>query len=657
MRIFWLTLLLSFQVQAHGEKNEKECAVPIPSVMSAEDLQYLKEKLEWWGASTTQLKNAPCKTKNIPLVIEMDSMVSQKDNGQDKSETVHGVRLKNESPALIQAFKDLTTRRSMYGGTYFAADEPQTPVQTTYSINPACEKVLCAVQKIWGASMGRKILHMYLKHGYNGSELAFDNSGRFNEEELDDVLMTLDDLPPRMQPLGERKNQRLVPFTPGYTLASYDENVLANAGIIVFDSWRAKDRLTRQYTMFHEFAHNMSDRNSNADESSDWLKLSGWKKVGEEWKKREDACVISKYGETNPYEDFAEVATAYRYNAAGLESKCPQKYAYMRDRIFKGVEYKTAEQCQLIPADKMARAHQGLNTAIAQSSESVVIESADVSNHCRESFSAYPVSAEDSSRCAFNVLVDKLSQSEISKVLTSAGIADTVNNRQVILEKWKMDASDPKLNQAAEVISRHVDAIVLESQQKAEPKNEQLPEPNDFSWYSVQRSCGVEIATTSNFESCYVSRILAESQKREVWNAGYFPRYQVPPLFMGEEATKSLTALHQEAVKKKLPELASMQVIVAKAKAEFRKDMSQALEYVRYQKENSMPANWKSLPPAQFCSMTYGMGSVFSVNWGLGTDVKVPRVQEYCETVQATKSKRFFIKDEDLKKWVSQSWP
>ncbi len=657
MRFLWLALILALDVSAHGEKHEKACVVPIPSVMNAEDLQHLKEKLEWWGASTTQLKNAPCKTKSIPLALEMDSIVSQKDNGQDRSETIHGVKLKNEPPALIQAFKDLTTRRSMYGGTYFAADEAQTPVQTTYNINPSCEKVLCAVVKMWGASLGRKILHMYLKHCYNGSELAFDNSGRFKEEELDDVLMALDDLPPKMQPLGERKNQRLVPFTPGYTLADYDENVLANSGIIVFDGWREKDRLTRQYTMFHELAHNMSDRNANADESKAWLDLSGWKKVGEEWEKSEDACVISKYGETNPFEDFSEVATAYRYNAQGLESKCPQKYAYMRDRIFNGVEYKTAEQCQLIPADKLARAHQALNEAIAKSSSEVVIETSDVEQSCQERFSAYPLKSEEANSCAFSILVSKLPQSQISQVLASAGIADTANNRQTILETWQMDASEPKLNESAQSIEKLVSDIVAESQAKTAPKNEQIPAANTITWYTAQRSCGVEVMASGEMEKCYAARFVAENQKREAWNGGYLTRYEIPKMFKGEEAEKSLREQQQSVLVQQLNQLSAMQSITQKAKTDFKKDLKQAMEYIRYQKENSMPANWKNLSAKDFCSQTYGKGSIFLGNWGLGADVAVPRLQEFCEKKQATKSKRFFLKEEEINVWVDQNWP
>lgn len=55
--------------------------------------------------------------------------------------------------------------------------------------------------------------------------------------------------------------------------------------------------------------------------------------------------IISKYGESNPSEDFAESLTAYRYNPAGLKKAAPEKYNFIKDRIFNGQEFINHSSC------------------------------------------------------------------------------------------------------------------------------------------------------------------------------------------------------------------------------------------------------------------------------------------------------------------------
>ena len=69
-----------------------------------------------------------------------------------------------------------------------------------YDIDPECDKVFCALEKIWGADFASKMLYIRLKYLYNTSELAFTNSSRFRAHELDDILIALEDLPPHIYP-------------------------------------------------------------------------------------------------------------------------------------------------------------------------------------------------------------------------------------------------------------------------------------------------------------------------------------------------------------------------------------------------------------------------------------------------------------------------
>ncbi|MBY0517192.1 MAG: hypothetical protein K2P81_09800 [Bacteriovoracaceae bacterium] len=659
MRFLYLILLVSTFAFADGELDDRPCVVPLPRNYSIEQLQELKEKLEWWGASTEQVKTAPCKAKSAPSEEEMQRLVDQKSAGAKKSEVVFGVSLKNESPVMIQALKDLTKRQSLYGGPWYSASEDQVPIQQTYSINPTCDKALCAIDKIWGPKLGRKILHMYLKHGFNGSELAFDSSDRFKENEIDDVLMTLDDLPSHLQPLGERKNQRLVPFTPGYTLKDYGPNVLANSGVILFDSWRAKDSGTRQYASFHELGHNLSDKMRNADASPQWIGFSGWKKTGDEWSHDEGACIMSKYGETSPAEDFAEVATAYRYNAKGLEEKCPEKYKYMKEKVFKGMEYKTSLQCANITDEKMQKAQAGLSAAISKLTDEMTIETSDVDKSCTGTFSNFPASNSELNLCAIKVALGKMPQSQITAILAAAGVSDSELNRSLILDNWmgKIEgdaALKDKLSRPSDEIAGLLDKVILEAQIQTVPKDAILPVADDYVWYSVRRECGKELIQAKEASKCAADKIVSDDEKKKGWDKGYLPSLKIPSVF-NEKAQADIKASQHSFMVNEVSQLEIVRSASQKNRENFRKDLLTFMDYTQYQKESKMPAGWKDLSPKDFCSKTYGVGDVFLGNWGL-KDQPLPLIQQRCEEIQSSKSKRFFMKDSLWKEWVMETW-
>ncbi len=267
--------------------------------------------------SDEEILNAHCKTKSPPTLKVMESFIS-KSSKKSKNEVINNVELLNDSPEAIEAFKDLTTNRALFGGNI--TKENQVPIQAKYAINPSCKKVLCAVEKIWGKELGTKLLYMKMKHHLNGSELAYSDEDmkvvRLKTEEIDDMLMALGDLPEDYQSIF--KNQHIVHIV-------FNENIstnIANASIMVYDKWVNLSRAQRQYAMFHEFSHNISNRNGDQCSSEDWKNLNGWKtsEDGKKWTfDQSKNCLMTKYSRGNPSEDFAEALSTYRYNPKKLK--------------------------------------------------------------------------------------------------------------------------------------------------------------------------------------------------------------------------------------------------------------------------------------------------------------------------------------------------
>lgn len=307
MKLLIILTFLSINSWAHEngtcklEGSHDDIAAPFQDLLNEVQLMHN-------AANEKQFANSPCKTTEAPDVnVFLGTLQEDLD-----SKRVEGFRLVDQPEILINAFKDLAKNYRPVGQ------------------QSQCSTVLCAVDSIWGPEVGRKLLYMKIKHGYNGSEYANSRSDRFTSRELDKVLITLGDLPPHMQRIGRNGNQRLVPAPPGVV---HPGNPLAvgDAAITLYQGWRSNSDYIQQYTLFHEYAHNLGDLNRDIDRTAEWRELA--------------TCQVSNYGNTNQVEDFAESVMAYRYNGQGLKENCPDKFDLIKNRVFNGIEYTDYRSC------------------------------------------------------------------------------------------------------------------------------------------------------------------------------------------------------------------------------------------------------------------------------------------------------------------------
>lgn len=336
----WLLLFTLSSLTFAGE-DCVHCGRGLENDPALSHLEETSKELTHWSASVSQVMSAPCKHKVFPLE-EMNASLVKMTGKRDKK--IAGVFFDDENPELLQAFKNLTVKKTDWLGKLTAlAGSGGENFQKKFFVNPSCQKVLCAVDKIWGQYLGRKLLYLNLEFGFNGSEYLFPNAGRYTDQELDDVLLTLMDMPAFMMPMF--KNQMLKKSTVEDEETVGDNYVLANATITVFPVWTRVPSGLRYQTLAHELGHNLKFRLTRALDQ-EWNALSSWVKLGEEWQADVfNSCFASKYSMKSPGEDFAEVASAYRYNGRALRKQCEPKYNFMRDHVFNGVEYLEESQC------------------------------------------------------------------------------------------------------------------------------------------------------------------------------------------------------------------------------------------------------------------------------------------------------------------------
>jgi hypothetical protein len=301
--------------------------------------------------SAIRIKNSPCKSTELPTEKRMLKFIQKKQKDK-KSITLHGAILK-DSPELIKALQDMTTAISEFG----PRRDKQINLQGEYSINPDCEDVVCTVKKIWG-NAGLKMLYTKMKYQVNTSQLfmkyySLEGIMEFqlwDEDELNDVILTLQDLPHSLYPLrGEQ-----LPILRIKEGIQKDKTV-GNAIISFYPLYGKLNSSQRQMHTMHELAHAISDGLGELDVSQEWKDLSGWEYQGmgdngkPQWK---SAAVeytdffVTPYAATNPYEDFAESLVAYRYNGEEFKKFFPSKYRFIQNNVFKGLEFTSQQSCK-----------------------------------------------------------------------------------------------------------------------------------------------------------------------------------------------------------------------------------------------------------------------------------------------------------------------
>lgn len=131
-------------------------------------------------------------------------------------------------------------------------------------------------------------------------------------------------------------------FSKGETLAKYAyDNVIADAYGAVFDGIDNYNFNEKVATITHELGHRSAYLNkNNLDESAAWENASGWQ-TGADEKPFNNRMTgwVSDYAKTNPREDYAETYTLYRFNPRRLKQVSPERYQFMKEQVFKGIEY------------------------------------------------------------------------------------------------------------------------------------------------------------------------------------------------------------------------------------------------------------------------------------------------------------------------------
>lgn len=333
--ILWVALLALTVGHAH---EGHEC---FPSLPEFAEFQQVHNAISKNFATEAELASAPCLRKTPYTREEMQQWLDRNQGAGRYNRTVNGVAFEQESDENLQAFKQLTTAVERFGGRDLKRD---------LVLKSDCKKVACAVRNLFGTEVGAQLLFMQRRFGLNGSHIVASESSPWTKQELDTVLLGLSDFPEGVLPLADskplRKSSRRSTTTGGI-------GVSANSVIEVFDVWNRLPHFTARSTLVHEIGHGLAEV-TGLDESERWKSLSGWRTThrmidGEKQTvstASRPTTMVSQYGGTAPWEDFAESVKAYRYGPERLLRASPEKYALIRQTVFNNVEYRSEAHCE-----------------------------------------------------------------------------------------------------------------------------------------------------------------------------------------------------------------------------------------------------------------------------------------------------------------------
>lgn len=275
--------------------------------------------LRYEAASDSQVKNAKCSRQTPYSILEMKDWLQRNQSPADVSRTIKGYRFQNESEENLRAFELLTQKMKNKTST--------------------CEKVDCALRELFTPAVSTGLLFLQRRFGMNGSHLGNPQASAWKKSELDVVLLSLSDFPEGIFPVAEA-----TPLTHHRRgrISSVDSSVVANATMEVFDLWNARSLQGQRATLVHELGHVLGHL-TELDQTDLWFKMSGWNVSHTAYSKA--GSVISVYGESHPYEDFAESVAAYRYIPLALKKASPAKYKLIKEAIFDNVEYTSEAAC------------------------------------------------------------------------------------------------------------------------------------------------------------------------------------------------------------------------------------------------------------------------------------------------------------------------
>jgi hypothetical protein len=206
----------------------------------------------------------------------------------------------------------------------------------------ACDTPACAMDAVYGAGIGARLLHLYVDYGFNGSHRGRAAARAWTVDELDAVIAAAADAPlaPQARERLLLRDERIERYRSALAITDPAETIVAingggDIGLRFGEAWAALPPGQRRAAALHEFAHEIARTRGKAEGwSSRWADAA----MADAFLARRAGLPtsrVSRYAMTNMAEDFAESVVAYRYAPELLKSRAPNRMRFLREVVFR----------------------------------------------------------------------------------------------------------------------------------------------------------------------------------------------------------------------------------------------------------------------------------------------------------------------------------
>lgn len=317
--------------------------------------------LPWSIDHIVKPEDIHCYKTTAPSNDELRAEILHSRSGKKANAKIAGVTFRNEDTRLLDILEKLLKDRS---GHIPTAIQSEFGNQATQPLD-----VIDAAQRIFGEREGLQLLYLFMRYRINGSHIQAVDTSPWEAAELDSIILGLSDLPEHLIPFPIHRYNEHLGYQPIFRHKRGEKinttsgaGVIANAEMTFFDKWSEQpSELARRVAILHEASHNLQYLITDAQ---NWTNLSPWPKkivyaamsagkaipvemeIKTTYRRAHEEPFVTGYSKASPIEDFAESVTAYRYAPLWLLERNPEKYEYLREVIFDGIEYLSEETCK-----------------------------------------------------------------------------------------------------------------------------------------------------------------------------------------------------------------------------------------------------------------------------------------------------------------------
>ena len=434
-----------------------------------------------------EVKNTDCLSKVAPTIYEMEEYLKMRFD-DSKKETL----ILDSQHAEVTPFK--VANRTLYDFYFTLVKEnydlinivinqeltrehPESFPELNRKV-VACETPLCVMELMYGHDQAVFALYMMAKYEVRTLGVPFIGIGKrssvlnWNEKRRNPLMIAFQTMPKKiLNKIRSIRQKHALSALLSSADSSQGEGVVADMAITLYPLWQYEylgDYL-RIDTVLHELGHSLDSRLGEKDpldvevysQQEPWLTYSGWKKTNGKWlASYPDKINPSEpHYQSAPWEDMAQSIADYIHNPSLVQSYSIEKYNFIKNQFFSGIEFNTLNQCIGSTPDELRSLASDWMASLVE----IELPYPEAVKECYGNLSIGPKATPAFNQCVSDFVISRKflnakAQKKLYDIIKTRAHPDLIieNIRRIVREDLEKSIS-------LELISQNIDVLIKSS--------------------------------------------------------------------------------------------------------------------------------------------------------------------------------------------------